>query len=93
MHCKVTHSRMESQQGMFKPRQRLKKLFLFISFDPRGNGDCFYTAAAHQLSLEREQVKKLVFQHLENHQIDVSLRKACTPLSKKIRYSYIYEQR
>ena len=62
---------MESQQGMFKLRQRLKKWVLFISFDPRGDGDCFYTAAAHQLSLEREQVKKLVFQHLENHQIDV----------------------
>ena len=77
MHCKITHSRMESQQGKFKLRQRLKKCFFFIiiSFDPRGDGDCFYTAAAHQQSLEREQVKKLVFQHLENHQIDVSLSK------------------
>ena len=50
----------------------------FISFDPRGDGDCFYSVTAHQLSLERErerereQVKNLVFQHLENHQIDVS---------------------
>ena len=58
---------------MFLLRQRLKKcFFFFISFDPRGDGDCFYTSAAHQLSLDREQVKKLVFQHLENHQIDVS---------------------
>ena len=44
----------------------------FISFDPRGDGDCFYTAVAHQLSLEREQVKKLVFQHLENHMSNAS---------------------
>ena len=65
---------MESQQGMFKLRQRVKKWFFFISFDPRGDGDCFYSVTAHQLSLEREreQVKNLVFQYLENHQIDVS---------------------
>ena len=54
----MTHYRMESQQGMFKLRQRVKKWVFFISFDPRGDGDCFYSATAHQLSLERERASQ-----------------------------------
>ena len=32
--------------------------FFFIYFDPRGGGDCFCSATAHQLSLERERASQ-----------------------------------
>ena len=43
-----------------------------VTCNPPGNGDCFYAAAAFQLGLDVESVKKVVFAHLEKHQFDVS---------------------
>lgn len=56
-----------------KLKTRIEEAGYELSYDPRGDGNCFYTAAAHQLGLGWENIKNLVFDYLERNQIDVSI--------------------
>ena len=42
------------------------------SFDPKGDGDCFYNAAAFQLGRNGTELKNEVFDYLDQNQYDVS---------------------
>ncbi len=41
------------------------------SYDPEGDGDCFYNAAAFQLGRDGRDLKKEVFDYLAQNQYDV----------------------
>ena len=53
-------------------QKRLESLGFKISHDPRGDGDCFYSAAAFHLGVPTQALKDLVFKHLKTRQFDVS---------------------
>lgn len=53
-------------------KKRLKQSGFVISFDPRGDGNRFFSAAAYQLDLEAESLKNVIFRYLEKHPFDVS---------------------
>lgn len=42
------------------------------SFDPEGDGDCFYKAAAFQLGRDGTELKNKIFDYLAQNQYDVS---------------------
>ena len=42
-----------------------------VSFDPPADGNCFYRAAAYQVDMEWETLKIMIFDHLEQNQLDV----------------------
>ena len=41
------------------------------SYDPEGDGDCFYNAAAFQLGRDGTELKNEMFDYLEKNQYDV----------------------
>ena len=43
-----------------------------IAFNPPGDGNCFYRAAAFQLGFKSQILHNLIFAYLEGHQFDVS---------------------
>jgi len=43
-----------------------------IVFNPPGDGNCFYRAAAFQLGFKSQILHNLIFDYLEGHQFDVS---------------------
>ena len=67
---------------------RLKSFFFFshpiekvverlgyeVTFNPPGDGDCFYTSAAKALGIEKQSLKKVVFDFLKSHQFDVGIQ-------------------
>ena len=60
--------KIEGQRGMDELRKRLALRsgpLISIAFDPRGYGDCFYTATAYHvyhLGLNQKNVKETCFQ-------------------------------
>ena len=50
-----------------------------ITFNPKGDGNCFYAAAAFQLNDRRhcneESLKEIVFTYLQKNQLDASKNK------------------
>ena len=42
------------------------------SYDPEGDGDCFYKAAAFQLGRDGTELKNELFDYLAHNQYDVS---------------------
>ena len=42
------------------------------SYDPEGDGDCFYNAAAFQLGRDGTGLKNEIFEYLTRNQYDVS---------------------
>ena len=46
-----------------------------VSFNPPGNGDCFYASAAKALKIETQSLKKVVFDFLKSDQFDVSIQR------------------
>ncbi len=42
------------------------------SYDPEGDGDCFYNAAAFQLERDGSDLKNEIFDYLAQNQYDVS---------------------
>ncbi|KAJ7337882.1 hypothetical protein OS493_008040 [Desmophyllum pertusum] len=49
---------------------RIQEAGFEVEYDPPKDGDCFYHAAAHQLGISCEAVKKKVFTFLESNRID-----------------------
>ena len=70
----MTHSRMESQQGMFKLRQRVKKCFFLFPSIREVMAIFFIRRQPTTEPRERESKSRTSFSStdLENHQIDVS---------------------
>ena len=56
---------------------RIKEADLKITFNPPGDGLCFYAAAGHQLGLSAETVRDRVFEFLEKNRYDVSILFRC----------------
>ena len=54
-------------------KKRVEMSGFKITYNPRGDGNCFFNTAAHQLDLDVESLKGLTFNYLENHQFDVSM--------------------
>ena len=52
--------------------KELAKAGYSVSFNPAGDGDCFFAAAGYQLGLATKALKEAVFKDLEMHQFDVS---------------------
>ena len=53
--------------------QRLERAGFSVALNPRGDGKCFFSAAAFQLGLEMESLKAVVFNYLQEHRFDVSI--------------------
>lgn len=53
-------------------RKHLRKWEFSLNFDPRGNGDCFYGAAAWQLGITSDSAEDMVSNHLSKNRYDVS---------------------
>ena len=50
--------------------KRLENGGYTVIWNPPGNGDCFYEAAAFQPGVDVGSLKNLIFAHLENYQFD-----------------------
>mgnify|MGYP001076406044 CR=1 FL=1 len=55
-------------------QKRVDKNGFRISFNPRGDGNCFFWAAGFQLGQDGGKLKEATFKYLEKQQIDVSIR-------------------
>lgn len=53
--------------------KRIDEAGFFISFDPLGDGDCFFRAVAFQLGLGFESCKNIVYDYLQRSRYDVSI--------------------
>lgn len=51
---------------------RLQEAGFEVCYDPPRDGDCFYHAAARQLSSSCEAAKNEVFEHLKSNCLNVS---------------------
>ena len=54
--------------------KRVKRLGYDVSFHPPGDGDFFYALAAKALGIETQCLKKVIFDFLKSHQLDVSIQ-------------------
>ena len=54
-------------------RSRLKQKGSIVSFNPKGDGSCFFSAAAHQLKQDGACLKEATFEYLLSHRFDVSI--------------------
>ena len=54
--------------------KRVERLGYEVTFNPPGDGDCFYASAAKALGIETQSLKKVVFEFLKSHQFDVSIQ-------------------
>ena len=52
---------------------RLKQKGFIVSFNPKGDGSCFFSAAAHQLKQDGARLKEATFDYLLSHRFDVSI--------------------
>ena len=55
--------------------KRVECLGYEVTFDPPGDGDCFYASAAKALKTETQSLKNVVFDFLKSHQFDVSIQR------------------
>ena len=55
-----------------KLKERVRKCDYFVSYNPPGDGNCFYVAVAYQLGISSNVGKEMVFQFLEDNRINVS---------------------
>ena len=58
---------------MDKFQKRIDKNGFQVSFDPRGDGNCFFSAAGFQLGRDEAKHKEATFKYPERQQIDVSI--------------------
>jgi len=54
---------------------KLKNAGFGVTFDPVGDGDCFFWAVAFQLGTKQAAVKDAFFEYLARNQFDVSILK------------------
>ena len=52
----------------------VERLGCEVTFNPLGDGDYFYTSAAKALEIEKQSLKKVVFDFLKSHQFDVGIQ-------------------
>ena len=52
---------------------RLEQKGFIVSFNPKGDGSCFFSAAAHQLNQDGARLKETTFAYLLGHRFDVSI--------------------
>ena len=53
--------------------RRLKQKGFIVSFNPKGDGSCFFSAAAHQLKQDGARLKEATVAYLLSHRFDVSI--------------------
>ena len=53
--------------------KRIRDEGFVVSYNPPGDGRCFYAATAFQLGLKTETVHSMVFEYLRSHRITVLL--------------------
>ena len=51
----------------------MEKLGYRVTFNPPGDGDCFYSSAAQALGLATQSLKMVILDYLNSHQFDVSI--------------------
>ena len=54
--------------------KRVERFGYEVTFNPPGDGDCFYASAAQALGIETQSLTKVVFDFLKSHQFDVSIQ-------------------
>ena len=54
-------------------KSRIEEAGLKITYNPPGDGMCFYSAAGYQLGLSSMTVRNMVFEYLESNRCDVSI--------------------
>ena len=52
--------------------KRVERLGYNVSFSPPWDGDFFYASAANALRIQTHILKKMIFDFLKSHQLDVS---------------------
>jgi len=52
----------------------VERLGYEVTFNPPGDGDCFYASEAKALGIETQSLKKVVFDFLKSHQFDVTIQ-------------------
>jgi len=55
--------------------KRVERLGYEVTFNPPGDGDCFYGSAAKVLEIETQSLKNVVFDFLKSHQFDASIQR------------------
>ena len=64
--------------------KRVEQLGYHVTFNPPGDGDCFYASAANALRIETQGLKKVIFDFLKSHQFDVSIQPIVNSRATKI---------
>ena len=54
--------------------KRVERLGYDVSFSPPGDSDFFFASAAKALRIETQGLKKVIFDFLKSHQLDVSIQ-------------------
>ena len=70
--CHSTVCRVVSYT-VLEMESKLEQLGFEVSFNPPGDGDCFYSSGAKALGIPSQTLKNVVFDYLRNHQFDVSI--------------------
>ena len=53
--------------------ERIRGEGFVVSYNPPGDGPCFYVATAYQLGLSCDTVHNMIFEYLENHRFTVRI--------------------
>ena len=61
-----------------------------FSLDPRGDGNCFFSAAGFQLGRDSAKLKEATYKYLERQQIDVSKSTTLLINILEIRFESVY---
>jgi hypothetical protein len=71
--CRIAAVRYKTCVEMEVLQNRIAEAGLRISYNPPGDGLCFYSAAGFQLGLSSRTVRNMVFEYLESNRYDVSI--------------------
>ena len=64
--------------------KRVARLGYDVSFNLPGDGELFYASAAKTLEIETQGLKKVIFDFLKSHQLDVSIQLIANPRTANI---------
>ena len=82
--CKLLKSFLSFFSVSNLMKKRVERLRYDVSFNPPGDDDFFYASAAKVLGIETQGLKKVIFDFLNCHKLDVNIQLIANSRTRKV---------